>query len=129
MSVTVLGPYKEKTDIEYSCDMFDKDGVTPIPYAAFNTLTASLFLRDEGTVIRGPAQNVLGSTALPVNGGSVHATSGKFTLKLGSSDTAILQTGRSVQFIRLELRWTYNSSTGSGGHVVDFEIKDMVKTT
>ena len=65
--------------------LVDQDD-TPVPLAAIGTMTLTLYDWATDTVIN----SRLDQSVLNVNGGTLHPTSGAFTLRLGGADNPIL---------------------------------------
>ena len=72
--------------IEIRGTLIDEDDV-PVPLGAIGTMTLTLYDLATDTVINGR----LDASVLNTGGGTLHPTSGAFTLRLGGADNPILQ--------------------------------------
>lgn len=81
-----------------------------IPSAALFALKVWITDRKTGTVING--RN--GTSILNANGGTVHATTGAWTFKLGALDSAIVNTADPYETHRVLVVWEYNAGADKG---------------
>jgi|WetSurMetagenome_2_1015567.scaffolds.fasta_scaffold1151079_1 hypothetical protein len=82
----------------------------PVPVAALFALKAWITDLKTGTVIN--ARN--GASILNANGGTVHATTGAWTFKLGALDSAIVNTADPYERHRVLVEWGYNAGVDAG---------------
>ena len=92
-----------------------------VPLSALSTLTLTLYDRASDTIINSrTAQSILN-----VNGGTFHATSGAFTLTLGSGDNPIVTSALASG--RTETHYGLIEATWSGGGYWSGLIRVMVR--
>lgn len=82
----------------------------PVPLAGIATLTVWITDLKTGTVIN--SRN--GGSILNTNGGTLHATTGAWTFKLGAADSAIVNTSDPYERHRVLVEWSYNGGADKG---------------
>jgi hypothetical protein len=119
----------ESANAQYTATLKDEQG-TIIGPSLLTTLTLTLFSEDSPTKViinSRDAQDILGTTATPVNGGSV-SSSGVLTLNLSAADNAIINTALPRERHLMEFAWTYTSGTKTGRHRARLIVTNLEKT-
>lgn len=117
---------EEKTTFKYTATLKDEDGVV-IPAADLDTLTLTLYDKAAGTIIN--SQN--DTNVLNANNGTVHATSGLFTMLFKPADNPMVGTPDddiTEEHVVL-FEWTYNSTTDAGKHQFSIYVVQRLKVT
>lgn len=119
---TDLGTINEGMSLFLEGVLTDHAGVV-IPASGVSTL--KLWVTDEksGSVIN--SRN--GVSILNANGGTLHATSGAWTLLLRSADAPIVNTSAPPAFERhlVLVEWTYNGGTDKGSKEMVVTIRNL----
>lgn len=84
--------------------------LAPVPSAALFSLKVWVTDLKTGSVIN----NRNGQSILNVNGGTIHATTGAWTFKLGALDSAIVNTTDPYERHRVLVEWAYNVGQDKG---------------
>lgn len=102
-------PITEGSTVYLTGTLTDHLGVV-VPSAALASLKVWITDLKTGTVIN--SRN--GTSILNVNGGTVHATTGAWTFKLGAADSAIVNTADPYERHRVLVQWEYNGAVDRG---------------
>lgn len=84
--------------------------LAPVPSAALYSLKVWVTDLKTGSVIN--SRN--GQSILNANGGTIHATTGAWTLKLGALDSVIVNTADPYERHRVLVEWKYNAGVDAG---------------
>lgn len=126
MAVTHFGygdAVPDRTTAQYQTTLLDSDD-NPIADAAISDILATLVRVSDGAVINSrDAQSVHNA-----NGGTMHSTSGLFTLQFDEADTAADTGGDRFQRRRLTLDVTLVAG-GRQTHDVQFFVEDLLAIT
>ena len=120
-----------QTSAKYTATLKDEDG-TVIPRSDIADIKVTLYNLDDstGSIINSrDDQTVFDSGGSETNGGTLHATSGLFTLNLTSSDNVMVDSTQSHERHRMVINFTWDSPVKTGRHVVDFVVRNLEKVT
>lgn len=99
----------EKNSCKIAGTLLDQDGVA-VPLASVSSLTLTLYDRaTDGIINSRNAQDIKNA-----NGGTLHATSGAFTLTLSALDNPIVTTSTAAQAIETHYALIQASWSGNG---------------
>lgn len=117
---TDLGTINEGMSLYLTGSLQDHAGVV-IPSAGVSTL--KLWVTDEatGAVINGRS----GVSILNTNGGTLHATSGAWTLLLRSADAPIVTPGTGYERHLVLVEWTYNGGADKGSKEMVVTVRNL----
>jgi len=108
----------------YVCTMtlLDEAG-DPVASAALDTITLTLYDRDTREVINTRD----GQDVFDTNGGTMHATSGLFTLLLEPDDLPIVTTRKSIEVHVAHVRfaWTDGTDAKAVSHEFELEVRNI----
>ena len=104
-----LGMANEGTTVKLGGQLLDEDEAA-VPLAGVASLKLWVTNESSGAVINGRA----GTNILNANGGTLHPTSGAWTLKLASADSPIVVAGSPYERHRILVEWTYNAGVDKG---------------
>ena len=117
----------EGTTFKYEATLKDEAGVV-IPSADLTTLTLTLYNVATAAIINSQTD----TDVLNANNGTVHATSGLFTMIFKPLDNPIVTTatlaGEYEEHIAL-FEWTYNAGADAGKHELTIYVKQLAKVT
>lgn len=105
--------------------LLDEVGVA-IPLAAIQTATLTIYARDEANQ---PIVNSVDDMDIKnVNQGTIHSTSGAFTLLLRSLDNSIINAANDLEWHRLLIEIGYGS-TKALKYEIEFPVRNLNKVT
>lgn len=105
--------------------LIDEAGA-PIPIAAVQTATLTIYARDEATK---PIINSVDHVDIKnANQGTIHATSGLLTLSLNSLDNSINNVANDLEWHRLLIEVGYNT-TKTFKYEIEFPVRNLAKVT
>ncbi len=118
---------REATTAQYTATLKDETG-TVIPTADMTAITLTLYNDATAAIINSrDAQSVYDA-----NGGTLHATSGLFTMIFTPADSPIVDTTlahgvREIHIARFDFTWA--SGVKAGKHVLTLEVEQFLKVT
>ncbi len=114
----------ERGTLLISGTLKDETGA-PIPLASLGTLLLTVYARDLAAT---PIVNGINSVDIKNTGrGTVHATSGAFTLLLTDADLTIQDVTSSVEFHTAQIAGTYGARTFKS--LIDYAVENLPKVT
>ena len=122
--ITLQDVFDEKKTAKITATLNDEDG-DALALANVDTLILTLYEEATETIINSRS----GSDIKNTDGGTLHATSGAFTLTLAPDDMAIVQTDRNKEWHVALIEWTYNSGADDGGKEIAFQVQNLVKVS
>lgn len=116
----------EKTSLRLTATLVDETG-TAIPSSGITALTLTLYNRDSAT--KEIINSVSAVNILNVGRGTVHATSGLFTLVLEPADNQIVDNTQDLEWHRALLEGTYASGAKAFKAEIDFPVRNLNNVT
>lgn len=116
----------EKTTLRMTATLVDETGAA-IPLAGLTTLTLTLYNRDSAT--KDIINSVSAVNVLNTGRGTVHATSGLFTLTLDPNDNTIIDATQDLEWHRALLEGTYNGGAKAFKQEIDFPVRNLNKVS
>ena len=121
---TLHDVFAEKKTAKITATLKDEDG-SVLALVSVDTLTLTLYEEVTGTIINSRS----GSNIKNTGGGTLHATSGAFTLTFAPDDMAFIQTDPTREWHIALIEWTYNSGADDGGKEIAFQVENLVKVS
>ena len=114
--------FAEKKTAKITATLKDEDG-SVLALVSVDTLTPTLYEEVTGTIINSRSRSNIKNTG----GGTLHATSGAFTLTFAPADMAFIQTDPTREWHIATISSTSNSGAVDGCHELAYQCEHLAE--